>query len=115
MRICTRGVPGCRRRHYTHGLCRPCTQRLKRRGTTAFATPEERSELGRKAGKAAVVAMKERLDEKGYLEYMRWHQQQYLTGRPDFFTQQARDQAREAEKQAQARKRVPRESQIVIN
>lgn len=108
-------TPGCDNQRQRRGMCRACSARLKRRGTTDYATSEERSNVARKAGLASVAAQKERLGEKGYLEHMRDHAKEHLTGRPDFFTQLARDQAREAEKRARAKQRVPRESQIVIN
>ena len=93
MRQCA--TRGCKRPYKRQGLCNACFQRRKRRGTTAYVTPQERSELARSNGLASVAAMKERLGKVGYLEHMRGHQKHYLTGRATFAVQLARDKARE--------------------
>ena len=100
MRLCRGGVPGCTRKRYSHdGLCQACGKSLRQRGTTAYATEEERSEVGRKAGLASVAAQKERLGAEGYLEMMQDRAKQNLGPRPTFWQQLERDRARQQERE----------------
>ena len=108
--ICYGGIPGCTRKRYTYnGPCRACAMRLKRRGTVDYATPEERSEVGRKAGLASVAALKERLGEEAALEYQRGVQRRNTHGGPTWEARLAMDQARQQEQEAKRRKRAPKE------
>ena len=59
MKLCT--VPGCTRRNYSYGLCEACALRKKCRGTTDYATLEERTEVSRKGGIASQAARRARL------------------------------------------------------
>ncbi len=103
---CRGGVPGCTRKRYNYaGLCRACAKRLRERGTTAYATQEERSEVGRKAGLASVAALKERLGEEGALEYQREMQRRNCHGAPTWEVRLARDQDRQQEREAQKKPR----------
>ena len=90
MRLCI--LPGCGSRRYAYGLCAAHHIAKQRYGDPNGQTPEKTRQARSAAGKASWRARQ----ENGI-------PMPNSPGRPDFFTELARDQARKAERRARAK------------